>query len=114
MGKLDDVLELYTKEMTEKLGIKKVDANLLKAAAKACGPALYSNDSSKVACSNKSELETIKKNFLIKKLELKDTPKLDEGLKAVCEEMGTKNRNKYRAIFYYLLIKKFKKSAMFK
>ena len=114
MGKLDDALELYTKEMTEKLGIKKVDANLLKAAAKACGPALYSNDSSKVACSNKSEMETIKKNFLIKKLELKDSPKLDEGLKDVCEQMGSRNRNKYRAIFYYLLIKKFRKSAMFK
>lgn len=114
MGKLDDALELYTKNMTEKLGIKKVDAALLKAAAKACGPALYSNDSSKVACSNKAEMETIKKNFLIKKLGLKDSPKLDEGLKAVCEEMGTKNRSKYRAIFYYLLIKKFRKSAMFK
>jgi len=68
MGKLDDALELYTKEMTGKLGMKKVDAPLLKAAAKACGPALYNNNSSKVACSDKSELETIKKNFLIKKL----------------------------------------------
>lgn len=114
MGKLDDALELYTKEMTGKLGIKKVDAALLKAAAKACGPALYNNNSSKVACSDKSEMETVKKNFLIKKLGLKDSPKLDEGLKAVCAEMGSKNRNKYRAIFYYLLIKKFRKSAMFK
>jgi hypothetical protein len=25
--------------------------------------------------------------------------------KAVCEKMGSSNRNKYRAIFYYLLTK---------
>ena len=114
MGKLDDALELYNKEMTDKLGIKKVDQVLLRAAAKACGPALYKKDASKVACSNKDEMERIRQNFLIKKLGLKDTPKLEEGLKAVCQEMGSRNRNKYRAIFYYLLIKKFRKSSMFK
>ncbi len=114
MSKLDDALELYEKEMTTKLGMKKVDTVLLRAVAKACGPAIYKADASKVSCSDKTELERVKKNFLLKKLELKDTPKLDEALKEVCKEMGSRNRNKYRAIFYYMLVKKFRKSGMFK
>ena len=49
----------------------------------------------------------------MKKLGVKDTPKLDETIKAVCAEMGAKNRNKYRVIFYYLLVKKLRKSKVF-
>ena len=114
MSKLDDALELYNQQMTERLGMKKVDQELLRAVTKACGPAIYKKDSAKVACSDKAEMERVRKNFLIKKLGLKDTPKLDEGLKAVCQQMGSRNRNKYRGIFYYLLVKRFRKSAMFK
>jgi len=59
-------------------------------------------------------LDRVKQNFLIGKLGLKDTPKLDDAIKEVVETFGSSNRNKHRAIFYYLLIKKFKKSSMFK
>lgn len=114
MSKFVELQELYTKEMTGKLGMKSVDADLLKAVSKACGPSIYTADGSKIACSDKTELERVKNNFLIKKLGLKEGPKLDDALKAVCEEMGSSNRNKYRPIFYYLLVKKFKKSSMFK
>ena len=113
MGKLDGVIEKMTTEMTGKLGMKKVDKNLVKAIAKSLGPSLYKKDAEKVACSDKKELERIKKNFCIKKLGVKDTPKLDEQIKSVCSDMGAKNRNKYRVIFYYLLVKKLKKSKVF-
>ena len=49
----------------------------------------------------------------LKKLGVKDTPKLDDTIKEVCSDMGSKNRNKYRVIFYYLLVKKLKKSKVF-
>lgn len=115
MGKFDDLLETYLADMKKKsIGGAKVDQKVLHGAAKACGPSLYRKDAATVACSDKEEMLRIKKNFLIKKLGLKDTPKLDEGLKDACKDMGSSNRNKHRAIFYYLLIKKFKKSAMFK
>ena len=114
MGKFDDEIAKLKKEMTDKLGIKRVDSKLLVAVAKSLGPSLYKEDSKRVSCSDKKELETVKKNFLIKKLGLKDAPKLDDAVKEVCTEMGAKNRNKYRAIFYYLLTKKMKKSAAFK
>ncbi len=114
MGKLDDLLAKYKENMTGKLGIKKVDDDLLRAAAKACGPALYKADASTVSSGDPAELERVKKNFLIKKLGLKDSPKLDEGIQNVVDIFGKSNRNKYRAIFYYLLIKEFRKASMFK
>jgi hypothetical protein len=100
-------------EMTGKLGMKSVDKKLLLAVGKSLGPSLYKKDAAKVACSDPKELDRIKKNFCIKKLGVKDSPKLDETIKSVCADMGAKNRNKYRVIFYYLLVKKLKKSKVF-
>ena len=113
MSKLSDLCDRYEKEFVDKGIVKKVDRKLLDAVAKGLGPSLYKADASKVACSNKDEMARIKKNFLIKKLELKDTPKLDEGLAEVCAQMGSKNRNKFRAMFYYLLVKRFRKSKVY-
>ncbi len=114
MGKLDEVVAKLEANMTDKLGIKKVDSALLRAAAKACGPALYNKDASTVSSGDQAELDRVKNNFLIKKLGLKDSPKLDEAIQEVVDTFGSSNRNKYRAIFYYLLIQKFKKESMFK
>jgi hypothetical protein len=50
-------------------------------------------------------LDRVKKNFLIGKLGLEDGPELDAAMQNVCEQMGSSNRNKFRAIFYYLLVK---------
>jgi hypothetical protein len=113
MGKLDDLMEKMAGEMTGKLKMKSVDKKLLTAIGKSLGPSLYRADSATVACSDKKELDTIKKNFCVKKLGLKDTPKLDETIKSVCADMGARNRNKYRVIFYYLLVKKLRKSKVF-
>jgi hypothetical protein len=111
MSKFQECLDTFDKEF-KKLDIK-YDASLLAKVAKACGPSLYSKDASKVAAGDKLELERVKKNFLIKKLGLKDGPKLDEGMQEVITQIGKSNKNKYRAMFYYLLTKKFKKSSVF-
>ena len=113
MGKLDDLMEKMAADMTGKLGMKSVDKKLLKAIGKSLGPSLYKADSSKVACSDPKELDRIKMNFCMKKLEVKDTPKLEATIKEVCADMGSKNRNKQRVVFYYMLVKKLKKSKVF-
>jgi len=112
MSKFDEALEKYTAEM-KKLKIA-VDADLLRAVTKACGPSIYNRDASTVSSGDPKELETVKKNFLIKKLGLKDSPKLDESIKEVVDTFGSSHKNKYRAIFYYLLVVKHKKKSMFK
>lgn len=111
MSKFQEALDLYTGEM-EKLNVE-VNADLLKAVTKACGPAIYNKDASKVSSSDQAELDRVKNNFLIKKLGLEDSPKLDEAIAEVVETLGKANRNKYRAMFYYLLVKKFGKESMF-
>lgn len=90
------------------------DEALFSAVTKALGPVIYNNNSSRVSCSDDAELERVKKNFLIGKLGLSDGPELDAALKGVCEQMGSSNRNKYRAMFYYLLVVKFGKESMYK
>ncbi len=111
MSKFDECMESYNDQM-KKIG-EKPDADLLKAVAKGLGPSIYNRDSSTVSCSDASELDRVKTNFLIKKLGLKDDPKLDAAIKEVCEKMGSSNRNKYRAVFYYLLVQKFNKASVY-
>ncbi len=112
MSKFQECLETYEKEF-KKLGIK-VDSKLLTKVAKGCGPSIYSKDASKVSSGDPKELDRVRKNFLIKKLGLKDTPKLAEGIDAVVGQLGKSNRNKYRAMFYYLLVKHFRKASVYK
>lgn len=113
MGKRDDLIVKYASDIKEKCGMKP-DMKLLEAVTIACGPTIYKADAEKVSASDKKEMETVKKNFLIKKLGLKDTPKLDEGIAACMETYGKSNRNKYRPVVYYLLTKHFKKGSVFK
>jgi len=102
MSKLQEKIELYTSE-AEKLGLG-LNVELLAAVTKGLGPSIYKDDAEKVSSSDKKELETVKKNFLIKKLGLEDSEKLDEAIEAAIEKIGKSNRNKYRAIFYTILV----------
>ncbi|MCK4562566.1 MAG: DUF2853 family protein, partial [Flavobacteriaceae bacterium] len=103
MSKLQEKIDLYTSE-AEKLGVQ-VETDLFKLVTKGLGPSIYKKDAEIVSCSQKSELETVKKNFLLKKLALEDGENLDAAIQAVCEKMGSSNKKKYRATFYYLLVK---------
>mgnify|MGYP000698473882 FL=1 len=103
MSKLDEKIALYQSEM-KKLGIS-FDADLLAKVTKGLGPSIYKADAETVSGSDPKELATVKTNFLLKKLGLADGPKLDKAIDTVIEKVGKSNRNKYRAIVYYLLVK---------
>ncbi|MCP4008583.1 MAG: DUF2853 family protein [Proteobacteria bacterium] len=61
-------------------------------------------DTRMVACSDPAELETVKKNFLIKKLGLKKSDEeLDALIADACQKMKA-SRQKNRLTFYYLLV----------
>src|SRR5690606_15812923 len=108
MSKRDELIAKYAADLKDKCGVT-ADMDLLTKVTIGCGPSIYNADASTVSGSDASELETIKTNFLIKKLGLKDGPDLDKGIDAVLETYGKSNRNKYRAVVYYLLTKHFKK-----
>jgi len=103
MSKFDEKIALYQSEMT-KLGLS-FEANLLTAVTRGLGPSIYKKDAETVSGSDEKELATVKNNFLIKKLGLSDGPKLDAAIASVIEKIGKSNRNKYRAMVYYLLVK---------
>ncbi len=103
MSKFDEKLALYQSAMKD-LGIS-FDAGLFTKVTKGLGPSIYKKDAETVSGSDAKELGTVKNNFLIKKLGLTDGAKLDNAIDAVMEKMGKSNRNKYRAIVYYLLVK---------
>ena len=103
MSKLDEKIALYQTEM-KKLGLS-FDADLLTKVTKGLGPSIYKADAETVSGSDQKELATVKNNFLIKKLGLADGPKLDKAIDTIIEKVGKSNRNKYRAIVYYLLVK---------
>ena len=112
MGKRDDLIAKYAEDLTSKCGMTP-DMDLLTKVTIGCGPSIYNDDASTVAGSQTSELETIKENFLMKKLGLKDSPDLMAGINSVIETYGKSNRNKYRAVVYYLLVKHFKKEGVY-
>ena len=94
MGKRDDLIAKYADDLKNKCGMTP-DMDLLTKVTIGCGPAIYNDDASTVAGSQESELETVKENFLIKKLGLKDGPELMEGINSVIETYGKSERNKY-------------------
>ncbi|MBL3703444.1 DUF2853 family protein [Sulfitobacter sp. BDSS02] len=112
MGKRDELIEKYAADLKEKCGMDP-DMDLLTKVVIGCGPAIYNDDSSTVAVSQPGELETVKNNFLIKKLGLSDGPELDAGMNSVIETYGQSERNKYRAVVYYMLTKHFGKESVY-
>jgi hypothetical protein len=78
-----------------------------------CGPAIYNADAQTVAAGQTSELETIKKNFLMKKLGLPDSDALMGGIQKALTAYGRSERNKYRAVVYYMLVKHFGKESVY-
>lgn len=112
MGKRDELIAKYADDLKNKCKMTP-DMGLLTKVTIGCGPSIYDNDAQTVAASDTSELERVKNNFLIKKLGLKDSPALMEGINAVVETYGRSERNKYRAVFYYMLVKHFGKEAVY-
>ncbi|CUH59797.1 DUF2853 family protein [Thalassobacter stenotrophicus] len=112
MGKRDELIAKYADDLKTKIGVEP-DMSLLEKVTIGCGPAIYNADAATVASSQEAELETVKNNFLIKKLGLADSPELMDGINAVIEQYGKSERNKYRAVVYYLLTKHFGKEAVY-
>ena len=95
--------------------VKKFDAKAKHAnvdnIVKYLGASLKSRDASMVACSDPTELQTVVKNFCVKKLGIK-AEKGDEIVKEVCADMKSE-RFKNRVTFYYLCAKKARKMSVF-
>lgn len=109
-AKKAEKIALYIKDIKKHYG--EVDEAFVAIIVKNLGPSIYKADAELVSCSDPKELDTVRKNFLVKKLGI-DASKgvLDAAIQDVCSELKGV-RKKYRATFYYTLAKKFKKESV--
>lgn len=113
MSKRDELIAKYAADLKDKCGVKP-DMDFLTKVTIGLGPSIYKADAATVSGSDEKELATVKNNFLVKKLGLKNDASLDKAIDSVMETYGRSNRNKYRAVVYYLLAKHFKKESVYK
>ena len=111
MSKLDDAIEAAKKQM--KAQSIPCNEDLLRSVAKGLGPSIYTADGKLVAASDAKELDTVKKNFIGKKLGETDEKKQDAAIAHAIEKIGSSNRQKLRTVFCYLIVKKLKKESVY-
>lgn len=111
MSQFDEKVSLYL-EAAEELDLG-LNPELLAAVAKSLGPSIYNDDASLVSSSDEEELDRVRENFLIGKLGLEEGPELDDAIDDVIDQLGSGNRQKYRAVFYTLLTQHFQKEDIF-
>jgi hypothetical protein len=107
MSKFDEMMAKYSDALK---GVSKsaVDADQLTKVAKGLGPSIYLKDASMVSCSDQTELDRVKTNFLTKKLGMTDNAAMDAAIKSVCADYNV--NQKLRAVFYYMLLQKLGKT----
>lgn len=112
MGRRDELIARYAEDLRTKCGVEP-DMDLLTKVTIGCGPTIYDADANTVAATQPGELETVKKNYLLGKLGLPDGPELDAAIDKAIETYGRSERNKYRAVVYYLLCRHFGRESVY-
>ena len=110
MTKTEEKIAKYVANSKD-LGLE-LSEDLITKVTKGLGPSIHNKDAETVSCSDQSELDRVKTNFLEKKLGLSGDDLMD-AINEVCQKMGSSNKNKYRALFYALLVKKFGKETIY-
>lgn len=113
MSKRDDLITKYVADIEEKFGTS-ADMDLLTKVTIGLGPSIYNLDASKVSGGDEKELETVKNNYLLKKLRMNDSPQLMDAIRGVLDKYGASNKNKHRAVVYYMLCKHFSRESIYK
>lgn len=112
MSKRDEYITKYADKLKEITG-EAPDMDLLTKVVIGLGPSIYNADAETVAASDDAELDTVKNNFLIKKLGLEDSDELMTAINEVVDLYGRSNPKKFRAIMYYLLVRRFGKESVY-
>ncbi len=102
--KLAKLKEQAAKQLTDS-GVSNIDNELLDTLVGRLRLIVDNKDALLVSGSDPSELETVRKNFVVKKLGINDKDKAMSAINEVANEMkGIKMKN--RAAFYYMVQKK--------
>jgi Protein of unknown function (DUF2853) len=108
----EELIAVYASDLKEFFN-HDADMALLTSVTNALGQTIHWADASLISGGQESELDTVKKNFLINKLELDDEQAMDAGIASVLDTYGSSNSNKHRAVVYYMLTKHFNKESVY-
>lgn len=104
MGKRDDLIAKYAGELRSKCGMEP-DMALLEKVTIGCGPAIFDPEGEILDDGDPAALAHLKSNFLIRKLNLPDHPRLQDAIEAALDTYGRDEPRKSRAVLCYLLVK---------
>ncbi len=113
MGTPDKKISQYHNMLTDILAYTDIDEHLLESLHQFIEAEDPSSNYATVACSKKVELLDIHQTFLLDFLKMEDDQSLMISIKEVCSDLGSANRTKYRAVFYYHLLFKLDQTANF-
>lgn len=112
MNKREELIVKYAQDLKDKCGVEP-DMDLLTKVTVGCGPAIYNRDSATVSASDEKECNTVKENFIAKKLGVTDADTADAALNKAMDTYGRSTKNKYRAVVYYLITKDLNKESIY-
>ncbi len=112
MSRRDELIAKYADDLKAKCKMTP-DMALLRKVTIGCGPSIYNADAETIAGLQAHELETVKENFLVRKLGLRDGPELLAAINSAIETYGRSETNKYRAVIYYMLVKHFGRERIY-
>jgi hypothetical protein len=112
MSELDEKIGTYIDALRTKCG-QEPDVDLVRKVTIGLGPVIYNADSELVSASDPKEIDRIKQNFLVGKLGLSQSDDLDGAITSAVDTYGRSERQKYRAVIYYLLTKHFGKEGVY-
>ena len=113
MGKRDALIAKYAADLRDKCGITP-DLALLDKVTIGCGPAIYDPTTEIVAADQQSQIDHIRRAFLVRKLGLPDGPDLEDAIDAAIETYGRSEPRKYRAVIHYMLVRHFRKEGLYR
>ena len=113
MSKKQKKLEMYKKVLLS--AQDNVDYELLEAITNYLGPNIYRDNAETISLRSLKEIEKCKDNFVKGKLGIMFTQEqvLDKKIAEVKNRFKDSKKREFKAVFYYLLTKKFRKENVF-
>ncbi|MGR3757003.1 MAG: DUF2853 family protein [Tranquillimonas sp.] len=112
MGKRDALIGIYANDLRERCGIEP-EMELLRKVTIGTGPAIYDPQAAVVDAADPADLDLVRRNFLVRKLGLRDGPDLADAVEAALDTYGRDAPRKYRAVLHYLLTKQLGRESVF-
>ena len=113
MGKRDDLIAKYAEDLKSKCGMEP-DMDLLTKVTIGCGPAIYNDDASTVAATPGKRVGNRQEQLPHQEAGSFGWPRADgRNQFRRSRPMACSERNKYRAVVYYMLTKQFGKESVY-